>query len=361
MYLYVPVLAVHAENLGASAGLVGVVVGSYGFAQLLLRIPVGVLSDRVGRRKPFILLGIVATGVGALGLGLSSEPGWLVVWRCVSGAGAAAWVAFTVLFSSYFAPEKATRAMSEVSFVGGMALILATYAGGLIAQAWGWTVPFFVAVAFSILGISAALRLEERPVPVRRSLAPRELLRIGTVPLLVTVSGVTMLSTWAQWSTVNGFSLIYAARLGADRAELGLLTTVTQAAHTAGTLLSAYMADRIGIRGTIVLALIVQASGTFVVPWLDSVGLVAVSQALGGGGRGLSYPLLMGLSIRSVALADRATAMGVFQAVYALGMFAGPTTSGLIGDAFGLPAVFVAAGIVVLVGIPVVVTRVPSN
>lgn len=361
MYLYVPVLAVHAENLGASAGLVGVVVGSYGFAQLLLRIPVGVLSDRVGRRKPFILLGIVATGVGALGLGLSSEPGWLVVWRCVSGAGAAAWVAFTVLFSSYFPPEKATRAMSEVSFVGGMALILATYAGGLIAQAWGWTVPFFVAVAFSILGISAALRLEERPVPVRRSLAPRELLRIGTVPLLVTVSGVTMLSTWAQWSTVNGFSLIYAARLGADRAELGLLTTVTQAAHTAGTLLSAYMADRIGIRGTIVLALIVQASGTFVVPWLDSVGLVAVSQALGGGGRGLSYPLLMGLSIRSVALADRATAMGVFQAVYALGMFAGPTTSGLIGDAFGLPAVFVAAGIVVLVGIPVVVTRVPSN
>lgn len=41
MYLYVPILAVQARDLGASMGLIGLIVGSYGLAQLMLRFPLG--------------------------------------------------------------------------------------------------------------------------------------------------------------------------------------------------------------------------------------------------------------------------------------------------------------------------------
>ena len=89
--------------------------------------------------------------------------------------------------------------------------------------------------------------------------------------------------------------------------------------------------------------------------------MVAVTQVMSGTGRGLAYPLLMGLSIRSVKPADRATAMGVFQAVYALGMFAGPASTGMLGDAFGLTAVFAILGTVALAGSALVAVAMPSK
>ncbi|MBI4219298.1 MAG: MFS transporter, partial [Chloroflexi bacterium] len=53
LYLYVPILPLHARTLGASLTMVGAVVASYAIAQVLLRIPIGVGADLIGRRKPF--------------------------------------------------------------------------------------------------------------------------------------------------------------------------------------------------------------------------------------------------------------------------------------------------------------------
>ena len=41
---------------------------------------------------------------------------------------------------------------------------------------------------------------------------------------------------------------------------------------------------------------------------------------------------------------ERATAMGVYQAVYAIGMFLGPLVGGAVGEAAGLGAIFVSTG-----------------
>ena len=54
---------------------------------------------------------------------------------------------------------------------------------------------------------------------------------------------------------------------------------------------------------------------------------------------------LMSLSIRNMPLEHRATAMGVFQAMYAVGMLAGPLVSGIVGEKLGLSAVFSIASL----------------
>jgi MFS family permease len=59
-----------------------------------------------------------------------------------------------------------------------------------------------------------------------------------------------------------------------------------------------------------------------------------------GVAQGLSYPVLMGMSIRDVSDVERTTAMGLHQAVYAIGMFAGPWLSGLLADATGIRSMF---------------------
>jgi len=56
--------------------------------------------------------------------------------------------------------------------------------------------------------------------------------------------------------------------------------------------------------------------------------------------QGVGYPVLMGLSIQHVQDADRSTAMGLHQAVYAMGMFAGPALSGVLAEAMGIQPMF---------------------
>ena len=55
---------------------------------------------------------------------------------------------------------------------------------------------------------------------------------------------------------------------------------------------------------------------------------------------GIGYPVLMGMSIRYVADSDHATAMGLHQSVYAIGMFAGPWLSGILAEAIGIRPMF---------------------
>ena len=63
LYAYVPVLPTYARDVGAPLGMIGLIVGAYGLTQLILRIPIGVWSDRVARRKPFLIGGMLANAV----------------------------------------------------------------------------------------------------------------------------------------------------------------------------------------------------------------------------------------------------------------------------------------------------------
>ncbi len=76
--------------------------------------------------------------------------------------------------------------------------------------------------------------------------------------------------------------------------------------------------------------------------------MVFVGQIFMGLASGVGYPVLMGLSIRYVDESERATAMGLYQSVYAIGMFSGPSVSGILADQIGIQPMFVATAAVCL-------------
>ena len=137
LYIYSPILSVYAQSLGASFTTVGMVVGAYGFVQMWLRIPLGIYSDRLGRRLPFLYAGHFFNLVGCLGLAMAPTPMYLVMFRGVLGISAATWVAFTVLFASYFPPNQSPKAMGVVTAINGISLIIVNGLGGQIAEMLG--------------------------------------------------------------------------------------------------------------------------------------------------------------------------------------------------------------------------------
>lgn len=350
LYLYVPILSPYAEIAGAPMGLVGLIVSSYGFSQLVLRIPVGIWSDRIGRRKPFIVAGFVISAGAAAWLALANGP-WAILWaRALTGVSATMWVVITVLFSSYFRPERAGYAMSLIMFTTSISQLVSTLLGGLIAERYGWTAPFWGAVLVGAVGFFLATRISE--IETRKvGLSLGELARVGREGSLLFVSILAALYQVNSFVTVYGFTPNYAVLLGASKAELGWLSLISTLPTAVASLASgSVLAKRFSELQMVVGGFVLVCLSTLAIPYAGSMFDLYWTQGLGGVGRGLIFPVLMGLSIKAVPEEKRATAMGFFQSIYALGMFGGPAVSGLVAERFGLEGAFYAAAFVLAIG-----------
>ena len=345
LYIYSPILSVYAQSLGASFTTVGMVVGAYGFVQMWLRIPLGVWSDRLGRRLPFLYAGHFFNLVGCLGLAMAPTPMYLVIFRGVLGISAATWVAFTVLFASYFPPNQSPKAMGVVTAINGISLIVVNGLGGQIAEMWGMGTTFYAGAGLAAIGLIATVPIKEHRM-TRQPPTFRQIWRIITHPALMLVAAITALNHYSFWATTFGFIPLHAENLGASKFALGIIGVAALVPYTLTAPMNHHFAARLGENRAVFVGILVMAVTMFVVPLIHNIPLLVISQGASGFGRGLVYPLLMGLSIREISGEDRATAMGVFQAIYAIGMFLGPTTTGAVADAVGLSGAFIIAGTV---------------
>jgi MFS family permease len=346
LYVYMPILPVYAEHLGASMTLVGLVVGIYGFTQLAVRIPLGMWSDQIGKRKPFVVLGMAAAVVGCLAMAWAPDAWYLVLGRATIGLAASTWVASTVLFSSYFPPNQAVKAVGLATFFSGVPQVITGPVGGILAESYGWTFPFFVGAALGAVGLLCLVGMEEAPIRSTKGMSLGRLRSIGTVPLLVAVSCVGILNHFSSFATTYAFTPIYAqGTLGATKVDLGNMLAVSMVAYSLATLVAFRFTERLGERTVVTVSMLLGAASTVATPFIGDLTVLIAFQFVQGLARGMVYPVLMGLSMRAVSAEDRATAVGIFQASYAIGMFAGPTFGGVIADQIGLAGVFYLTGI----------------
>jgi len=345
LYLFVPILSVYAKSLGASLSMIGFIVSAYGLTQLIVRIPIGMLSDRLGRRRPFVTAAFIIVVVSVVGLAWSPDPTWLLIFRGLTGLAAATWVTTTVLYTSYFPKHRSVKAIAFATFFQGMSLVMATAAGGLLADAYGWTSTFYLAIIPAGLGAALSLFLaDDITLDRSKSFSLKDLRHAKGVELLVIASVLGCLTQYANYATTFSFVPVYAADIGASKAALGWLSTVVFLPHTLCALVSVRLSERLGERMLVILGLIIMGFTSVGIPFIQNIPLLVISRVLYGVGTGISFPVMMGLSIKQIDREQRASAMGVFQAVYALGMFAGPAMSGVVADGWGISGMFYSVG-----------------
>jgi MFS family permease len=107
-----------------------------------------------------------------------------------------------------------------------------------------------------------------------------------------------------------------------------------------GNLGASSIAGRIRGQRLVIASFVLMFVGIVIAALSSSLPILAIAQATMGLAQGIGYPVLMGLSIQQVQNADRSTAMGLHQAVYAIGMFAGPALSGVLAEAIGIQPMF---------------------
>ena len=347
VYTYPSFLTSYAVNtLHATNVLAGMIVGSYGLTQMILRIPLGILSDVLKRRKPFVMLGfglsIAASGGLALvdilaGREIVPEGLALAALFCrgVSGMTAAAWVNLSVLYSSNYHGEDLAPAMSRLIVPQCGSQIIAMLLGAQLAGRLGELYAFLLATAAGVAGLLVMARIQETR-PTGEPMTIRALAVVIRNRQLVQGTVLATVYQLVVWATAQGFVQNWARDvIGMTTAELGFLSVANLLPNTILSRFSGTVfAPRFGRKTVLGAGFGFLAAACCFYPQTDSMWSLMGAQALLGCGVGLIMPLTMASAIETVPENRRGAAMGIYQAIYGLGMFAGPVIAGWVIEGF---------------------------
>ncbi len=347
LYLYVPTLPTYVRGKAQTLALVGVALAQYGLWQALVRLPLGIAADWAGRRKPFILAGLVLVGLGALIMGTSERIGGMIVGRAITGLAAGAWVPLVVSFSSLFPAEETVRATALLTLVSSAGRVAATASTGSLNAWGGYSLPFFLAVGVAALAALILLFVRERRHPPKRPVL-RDVGRLITRRTVLLPAILAAIVQYVVWASTFGFIPILAENLGATDMTQSALVSLYVGVVALGNLLTSALGGRFRGSRLALFGFLIMAAGLATVTVTHSLSVLFLAQCCIGIAEGISYPVLMGLSIRYVNDAQQTTAMGLHQSVYALGMFGGPWLSGLLADQIGIQPMFGVTAVVCL-------------
>jgi MFS transporter, DHA2 family, methylenomycin A resistance protein len=156
--------------LGTSAGNLEWVISAYALTLATL-IPIsGVLGDRFGRKRLF-MIGMVVFAIGSILCALAPNALALIIFRVVQGAGGALMLALTLaIITEEFSDENRARAIGTWAAIGGTGFGVGPVAGGVLLSFFGWSSVFWVNVPFAAAGVVLAIVgvRESRDPHVRR-------------------------------------------------------------------------------------------------------------------------------------------------------------------------------------------------
>ena len=170
-----PLLPLYLITFGASSTVIGAVMAVFTITATVMRIPIGLLIDRVGR-KPFLLYGIAFFTAGKLGYLWAPSILLMLPFRVLHGLG---WSGCTTAVSTINADIVPQARRGELMGYAGMASSLASALGPVLGFAlfhrFDYSGVFLGASALLVLSFIFAVPVTEPKRRVNRTLQSRAL------------------------------------------------------------------------------------------------------------------------------------------------------------------------------------------
>ncbi|WP_313605157.1 MFS transporter [Comamonas jiangduensis] len=353
LFLVLPVFALEASKYpgGSDAAMVGLAMGLYGLTQAVFQLPLGMASDRWGRKR-IIVGGLAVFAIGSLVAALADSLTGLMVGRALQGAGAVS-AAVTALISDLTRDSVRTKAMAMVGGSIGLMFALALVLSPLLAAWVGLSGIFGLTFALALAGMAVVLWVVPAE-PAQQSNAPRgrpaELLQHKD--LLRLNAGVFILHTvqMAMWVAVP--ALLVSAGLAKDGHWKLYLPAVVLSFVAMGGLFSMERKGKLraALLGAIGLVLVVQVGLGAVAqassqPPLALMGVLMFLFFVGFNVLEASQPSLVS---RMAPAHLRGAALGAYNTLQSLGLFAGGFLGGVLAKWGGMPALFTATTVLMV-------------
>ena len=361
-----PILPLYARSFGVGVAQVGLTLSAFALARVILNIPLGILSDRYGRRL-LLVWGPLVTAVGMIGSGFAGGITDLLAWRFIAGAGSAMYMTGAqVYLVDISTPANRARFIGTNQGALLLGVSIGPAVGGLVAEGFGFRAPFFVvgtaalfASVYAFFGLPETRHLGDDDVEDGAENGGTSSGGAGSMPgrpwarLLLSgdflaVAFVTMSIFFTRTASRQTLMpLLAASDHDFSPGSLGLLFTVLSAVTLVGLAPAAFIADRLGRKWAIVPSGLVVSASLALMASVDHTAWFVLSSVVMAAGNSIAGPAPAAYVADIAPASLRGLAMGMYRTSGDIGFVVGPPLLGALADATSIGVGLVANGVLV--------------
>ncbi|MEP6717407.1 MAG: MFS transporter [Terriglobia bacterium] len=163
MTIILPLLPFYAEHMGASATVVGLLISTYAFCQLIAGPILGRMSDHTGR-KPLLIVSQIGTFIGFLILAASNSLWMVFLSRIIDGLTAGNLSLAQAYISDVSTPENRAKSFGVIGIAFGIGFLIGPGLAGYLSQ-FGYAYPILAAAALSACSVVCTATLLPKVEP----------------------------------------------------------------------------------------------------------------------------------------------------------------------------------------------------
>ena len=349
-----PMMPLYAATLTTSLFLIGMVVSGFWSIRIISEIPIGTISDYIGRKKP-IVLGILFSVLGAVMVAIVDNIFLIILGQAIRGAGMSAFFCVSLATISEFVPPqsrgKAMGVLQSIEFIGST---LGESLGGYVTSWLGYKGLFWACAAIASIALALSLRLRTpdkntkgNPLAMlKQSFQKLPAMRNKTMIAICSIILIMMIKdSGFIMTTIPLYVNFY---LNMPLTDLSLIMASRSAGLAIGAVSGGWLSDRIGRAKVLTIGLILSALSILSMSTASMLIFLALLMCIEGIGMGYvqsTIPVLVTDMFPSI----RGLSIGLYRTFFDLGGFTGPFVVTTIVGSFGYTIAFYAmAGLMLL-------------
>ncbi len=337
----IPVLPFFVQTLGGTEAAVGAAVAAFGLGRLLFDLPMGHLTEHLGRRR-VLVIGTAFASVGSLLCGLAGSNQQLLVFRFVAGIGSAAvLVVGPIIVADVSSSENRARMMGVYSTFFQFAVGIGPVIGGAMSASIGPRWPFFTfAILAAMAGVVGLTRLPETRRAIHHGASnqvqPRGAEVLGYLvrnPGFILVGLIGFAATAAR--TAGIFTVVPATAYrygGLNPTQVGLAFTIANLLNFATVSAAGVLADRFGRKATIAPGALLVAVSFLLFSFQIGYPIFVLSAIFWGIGSSMYNSPATAYAADLAPPGANGTTLGIYRALGDLGYVLGPIGLGYLAD-----------------------------
>lgn len=348
--LLTPVLPIYLETLGILTSQIGILYSLTSISGAVSRIPLGIVSDKIGRKKVIIACLSLNAVSGILYI-VMRQLNQLIILQILQGIVVGGFGPLMMAVASLCGPQKrSTRIMSyttatTLSFTLGMPL------GSMLSAIFGFESMFMTYAFFLLPAVLASLILMSNPDQgsrersrkvIAKEKKPKD--RKSILTLIYSISPLLVFSFLYsfQYNAYSPYIPLMISNLGVDLASIGTIFLIGWITYVVVQMPAGKLSDRIGRTRIIILGMMIGAISTLSMSFSIDIVQFSIFWGLCGVGTGMAlvfYVLAADISREQ----ERSTVIALISAIYAAGASLGPLLGGWAGQIYGIRTAILVA------------------
>ena len=362
--IILPLLPFYAEHFGASPAVVGLLVSTYAFCQLIAGPLLGRISDRTGRR-PLLLVSQVGTFIGFLILAYANALWMVFASRIIDGLTAGNLSLAQAYISDVTRPEERAKSFALIGIAFGMGFLIGPGVSGFLAQ-FSFQYPIFVAAGLSFTSILCTYFLlpSSKPDHARDAASERltifgwsQYLRYFRDPAIAPLLWQFLAFAFAFSTFMSGFALFAERRftwnghpfgpkeVGYVYAYVGFLGVILQGG------LIGRLVKKMGEAALVRAGFFIGSIGMAALAFSYSIPPMLVVSALASIGLGVLRPAITSLLTQRAQRSEQGTVLGLNQSLNSISQIVAPFIGGMLINQGWLPAWALVGAVVAAIGL----------